>query len=111
MALAVERNCGRRAVVDLHFEIAPRIVSRDIVKDQYEVVHRHPAALRQRHEDIVATTQIGETQTVDEADIRDRHLGEEAVRPRRRGDRFRERRRCRRGRVRPRRCRMVRCWR
>ena len=66
------------AVVDLHFEIAPRLVGADIVKHQHRVAGRDVVALRQRHEQFVMAAEIGETQTVDEADIGERDRGDEA---------------------------------
>ena len=84
-AFAVEHDGGDGAVVDLHFEIAPRLVGAEIVEHQHQIARRHVAALRQRHEQFAMAAQIGETQAVDEADIGERDLGERAAWTRRGG--------------------------
>ena len=80
--LAVERNRSDGAVIDPHFEMAPRLISAHIVQRQHELARRHIGILRQRYEQVVVTAEIGEAQTVDEADIGKRHLGDETARSR-----------------------------
>ena len=84
-AFAVEHDRGDGAVVDLHFEIAPRLVGAEIVEHQHEIARRHVAVLRQRHEQLAVAAEIGEAQAVGEADIGERDLGDKRVAGARRG--------------------------
>ena len=75
-ALAVQNDRGDGTIVDLNFEIAPRLMRAQIVERQYQIADRDVAALRQRHEEFAMSPQIGKAQPVGEADIGQRDFGE-----------------------------------
>ena len=86
--VAVERDSDGAAIVDQHFEIAPRLVRADIVKRQDKLARRH-VALRHRHEYLAPSAEIGEAQPSEETDIGDRYGRQQANRARRSGRRQR----------------------
>ncbi len=57
-ALAVQNDRGDRTIVDLNFEIAPRLMRAQIVEHQYQIADRDVAALRQRHEEFAMSPRL-----------------------------------------------------